>query len=329
MGRAHSMWQEQILDVCTSGGADEEALLLEIITALFSERGINGWEAERATDRARYWQTPYGEEAYIVHDTFPEEGVRVRWYRALSSKPDDPRALIEELSQRLKAAGLTVKTLNLSTRLIHEEDWAHAWKAYYHPVPIGKCFLVVPAWEHVPPEIEKGRHVVRLEPGMAFGTGTHASTVLSLLALERYLKQEDDVLDVGTGTGILAIAAAKATKGRVVATDLDPVAIRSAAYNLALNGLAARVHLLEGDLLQALPSEANPFDLIIANILPDVLCQMIPDLHPFMKAHATLIVSGIVTSRLSLIEDTLKAHRFQTIDRLYQEDWVAVVAQKD
>lgn len=321
-------WEEVRLDVRGCEDEAEEELLLEVLTAFLGERGINGIEVEYARDRARTWKTPYGEDVYLVFDTFPEEGLRIRWYQNDPLDEDKAQDLLDSLSHRLQAAGLTVHQFDLHTRSIHEEDWAHAWKAYYHPLPIGTRFLVVPSWEDVPEALGKGRFVLRLEPGMAFGTGTHASTILSLLAIERYVKHDDDVLDVGTGTGILAMAAAFLTAGRIVATDLDPVAIRSADHNFSLNGLKDRIQLRQGNLLQALPSETKPFDFIISNILPEVLIEMIPDLARFMKPSATLVLSGIIRSRVTLLEDVLQAHDFVIHDTLSQEDWVTLVARR-
>lgn len=326
MSSKEDMWEEISLDV--HGRDDEESLLLEMLTALLSEQGISGVVVEYARDRARTWKTPYGEDVYLVFDAYPEKGFRIRWYQKDAFDKDDVQVLLDNLSRHFQAAGLTVHTLALKTRSIHEDDWAHAWKAYYHPMPIGTRFLIVPSWEDVPQDLAQGRFVLRLEPGMAFGTGTHASTILSLLAIERYVKHDDDVLDVGTGTGILAMAAAFLTGGRLVATDLDPVAIRSAEHNISLNGLMGRIELWQGNLLEALPSDTQPFDVIVSNILPEVLMEMIPHLDPFMKPEATLVLSGIVTSRLAVLDDVLKAHDFVIQDTFTQDDWVTIVVRR-
>lgn len=206
----------------------------------------------------------------------------------------------------VQSKGLTLK----------EEDWANAWKAYFKPLKIGQHFLIKPTWEQVKPEAEDV--VLELDPGMAFGTGTHPTTTLCLKTLEGMIKPEQKVFDLGTGSGILAIAAAKL--GAVVdAVDLDAVAVKVAQENVALNNVADRVRVLRGDLGTVLEGQA---DVVIANIIADVILALLPDLRRILSRNGEFLASGIIEKRADEVEGALKEVGFQIIERVEDSGWI-------
>lgn len=204
---------------------------------------------------------------------------------------------------------------------VQEEDWANSWKAYYRPTRIGKHFLIKPTWEEATPEPED--IVLELDPGMAFGTGTHATTSLCLEALEELVKPGMKVYDLGTGSGILAIAAAKL--GAIVeAIDLDSVAVKVAGENVELNGMEEKVRVYQGDLASVLTEQG---DLVVANIIADVIIALLPDLKRVLKADGEFLASGIIKHRLEDVETSMKNHRLEIIEKREDSDWVLLRAR--
>lgn len=208
-------------------------------------------------------------------------------------------------------------------RLVRDEDWAHAWKAHWRPMRIGRCLVVVPGWE----EFSAGPDdlVIRLDPGMAFGTGAHASTALALQALEREVLPGAEVLDVGTGSGILAIAAALLGAGAVTALDIDPVAVRVARENVAANGVAGRVKVEQG---QAASRPAESADLIVANIVADVLTAIGGDLLQVLRPGGTLILSGIILQEARQVAEHFDGLGLTRRYALEQDGWTALVLSR-
>ncbi len=211
----------------------------------------------------------------------------------------------------LQVKGLTVQ----------EEDWANSWKTYYRPTRIGKHFLIKPTWEEITPEPDD--IVLELDPGMAFGTGTHATTSLCLEALEDLVKPGMTVYDLGTGSGILAIAAAK-LGANVEAIDLDSVAVKVAGENVELNGMEEKVRVRQGDLASTLTDKG---DLVVANIIADVIISLLPDLKRVLKADGEFLASGIIKHRLEDVEIGMKNHGLEIIEKREESNWVLLRAR--
>lgn len=209
----------------------------------------------------------------------------------------------------------------LELKKIAEDDWAYAWKAYYKPEHIGNV-VIKPSWEeyHAVP----GETVVELDPGMAFGTGTHPTTRLCIRLLQELITEPFEVLDLGTGSGILAITAAKLGAHKVVASDIDSVAVKVARENVTRNGVADQVTLVQGDLLHE--GSAGQYDLIVANIIADIILKLIPDLKGVMKPDGRFLASGIIDRRLSDVEQSLKEYGFQIVRIERDQEWCAVIA---
>lgn len=242
----------------------------------------------------------------------------------------------ERLSQRLSALRQELmdlvaffpgmSELRQTERFVAEEDWANAWREHFHPMRIGRRLVVAPTWEPFAPCV--GEVVLRLDPGMAFGTGTHPSTVLCLRALEDLMQEGGSVLDVGTGSGILAIAAAALGASSVTALDIDPLAVRIARQNVAANGVADRVHVHYAELRDLRSSESAPFDLCTANLTADILVGLAADLAAALSPSGTLIASGMVGEGRPEVLAAFRRVGLRPWRDVRLEDWVAVWARR-
>ena len=211
-------------------------------------------------------------------------------------------------------------------RALDEEDWAEAWKAHYQPVRIGKRLLIRPQWIAIDPA--PGDIEIALDPGMAFGTGTHPTTQLCLEALEQLIEPAQDVLDMGSGSGILAIAAAKLGARRALALDIDPIAVEATAANARANGVGDKVIAEQGSLENVLGS-ARRFDLAVVNILARVILQLAEQrLGEIVRPGGLVICSGIIDTQLDEVDSALRRSGLQPYARLQQGDWVLIEAER-
>ncbi|MBC7545263.1 MAG: 50S ribosomal protein L11 methyltransferase [Candidatus Sericytochromatia bacterium] len=231
---------------------------------------------------------------------------------------DAVRAVVAEAN----GAGLAAGTGEVSLREIAEESWADSWKQYFHPMRIGRQFIVTPTWED--PQAVAGDRVIQLDPGMAFGTGQHGTTQLCLAWLEDLPASGRSLLDVGTGSGILAIGAAQLGFGPLVACDTDPLAIAVAAENLALNDVTG-VELIIG----GLEAVSGAYDVLVANILAEVIIELAPQWAGHMTSGGHLVASGIITRKADDVTAALAAHGLTVLERRDQGEWVALLAKKN
>ncbi len=201
---------------------------------------------------------------------------------------------------------------------LREEDWATAWKKYFKPVRVGRRLVIKPSWEQLVPL--PADIVLEIDPGMAFGTGTHATTTLCLAVLEEIVHPGMKVFDLGTGSGILAIAAAK-LGAEVAAVDLDAVAVQVAQENVQLNMVADRVRVLKGDLGTVLSGQA---DLVIANIIADVIIALLQDLPRLLHPQGEFLASGIIESRVPEVEKAMRAKGLEIVERREDSGWILI-----
>lgn len=208
---------------------------------------------------------------------------------------------------------------------VNEEDWANSWKAYYKPIKIGEKIVICPAWERYTPA--EGELVIRMDPGMAFGTGTHETTRLVIRLLEKYTKAGCRMLDVGTGTGILAICASRLGADTCRAYDIDPTAVRVARENIKDSGLT-NVTCDQSDLLKQVSLEGGQYDLVCANIVADIIIRMTPDVGKYMKDDAVLLASGIIAERCDDVVACFEANGFKVVELLTDNDWCGLAVMK-
>lgn len=312
----------------------------EMVTHYLTELGAGGVSVEEGWDESKPRDTKYGE----LYDR-PLNDIRKGYaeFKAYFSEGTDMKAIAEELRVLLVGLpeyGYDAGEFTISTGDVHEDDWAHAWKKYFKPIAVTERLTIKPTWEEYTPSRE-GELIIEIDPGMAFGTGTHPTTALCLKALDGAISGGEQVIDVGTGSGILAIGAIKLGADRVLAVDLDPVAVKNAGENVALNKLEAVIETRESDLLGVLNEgdivakdnvRANqvkpPVDIVVANILAEIILLFLDDVMNVLKPGGIYICSGIYKNKELAVEAGLLAAGFEIVDKLRQEEWIAFVAGK-
>ncbi len=284
---------------------------LELVAAVMSMYD-NTLMIEDPTD-IDHLETIYGELIDESLENADRTKGSVSLYRA---EEEFSSEFVSMLQAHLDAA---VEGVKLDCIGIKEEDWKEVWKQYYKPLAIGQTLTVVPVWEKDTYAAKEGEKVLLMDPGVAFGSGTHETTRLCALLTERHLKPGMKVLDVGTGSGILAIAAALLGAGHIDAYDLDPVAVRIAKENCAQNGVTGRIDCGVSDLLKDVTDTG--YDLITANIVADIILRMAPDVTRYLAKDGVLIVSGIIDRQAMQVREALEGRGLVLIDQATEHDW--------
>lgn len=277
---------------------------------------VNGEAAEAVS--ALFEQ--YGEGGLVIEEIPQPEGAVGRVAKAFLPADDARRQ--EALRQALWHLGQIHPLPEPRVRELGPTDWAEAWKSGYQVLHVGPRLRVVPSW--IPYTPGPDEVIITLDPGMAFGTGLHPSTQLCLLALEELIRPGMRILDVGTGSGILAIAAAKLGAAEVLAVDVEEIAVRTARQNVALNGAAGVVRVLPGSVDA---TWHGSFDGVLANILAEVIARLAPDLARHVAEHGWLVSSGIIEARLSAVEHAFDVAGLEMVRRWQSDDWVALEAR--
>lgn len=231
---------------------------------------------------------------------------------------------------RAQLAGFTAGTgLEPDTRLVADEDWAENWKQYYKPIEIGERLLILPRWEPIPEAPE--RLILRLDPGLAFGTGGHATTKMCLKALEKYAAPEKFVLDLGCGSGILGIGALVLGCAYCAGCDVDPKSPESAEENAKLNGISRSIYrMYTGDIIgdAGLRAELGTgYDIVLANIVSDVIIPLAKYVPGFMSRSGVFITSGIIDGREAEVSAALEAAGFELTEHLHEDEWHTFVCR--
>ena len=244
----------------------------------------------------------------------PRDIVKVHMYLA----PDEnPAEILPLFKERLEASGVEYK---LETSGIEQEDWQNAWKKYYHAMDIGQRLAIVPGWE----TYDTDRIVITMDPGMAFGTGTHETTSLCLETLDSMVKGGERVLDIGTGSGILAIAALKLGAAEAEGVDIDPMCVRTAGENAERNGVAELFTVLVGDLSD---KASGKYNIITANIVAAAILSLAPHVPVLMAPGARFIASGIIDTRKDEVLAGLRAAGLEPVEIKEKRGWVCVICK--
>lgn len=252
----------------------------------------------------------YGEDTAVV--------------RAYFNVDEDIHNLIAEIEQKIieaKAFGINIEGYKITSVVVDEEDWNTQWKKYYKPTKVGDKFVIKPLWEEY--EAKEGEIILHMDPGMAFGTGTHETTRMCLEAVEDYMRKDTTVFDIGTGSGILAIGASKLGAKEVVGVDLDIVAVNSAKENVGYNDLE-NVTILHGNLMDVV--EGNS-DIIVANIIAEVILILIDDVKKKLNEGGIFISSGIIKEKEAMVKEGLVAKGFDVIETRREGEWVCIVSE--
>jgi ribosomal protein L11 methyltransferase len=298
---------------------------VEPISNILHEAGASGVVIEDPFELTKEREQVFGEIYQLNPDDYPEEGVIVKAYLQMNSFLSETVEEIKEAINGLLLFGIDIGHNKISLIEVNEEEWATAWKKYYHPVKISEKFTIVPTWETYEP-ISSDELIIELDPGMAFGTGTHPTTVLCIQALERTVQPGDRVIDVGTGSGVLSIAAAMLGAKEIKALDLDSVAVESALENVKHNKVDDIVSVSQNNLLNNME---GPVDVVVANILAEIILLFTEDANKVLRQGGLFITSGIITAKKDEVKEGLLAADFTIEETVVMEDWVAFIARKN
>lgn len=296
---------------------------VEPISYILHEAGAGGVAIEDPADLIKVREQKFGEIYYLNPDDYPKEGVMIKAYLPVTSSFSETVESIQAAINNLTEYGIDIGHNTVKITEVNEEDWATAWKKYYHPVKISERVTIVPTWEEYEPE-NNDEVIIELDPGMAFGTGTHPTTVMCIQALEKTIKQGDHVIDVGTGSGVLSIVAAKLGASKVDAYDLDEVAVNSAKMNVELNKTEKIVTVKQNNLLENIGGQV---DLIVANILAEIILLFVDDAAKKVKKDGLFVTSGIIKTKQEDVTNGLIKAGFEIEEVLQIEDWVAIIAK--
>lgn len=300
---------------------------VEAVANILMEAGASGVAIEDAADFAKIKAGRYGNHGEIVDpDTLKhiESGALVTAYFPENEQIEKRVPQITTRVINLSKAGLNPGAAEVIAKPVDDTDWATAWEKYYHPVHITRFLTVVPDWEDYQPQFTDER-VIRLDPGRAFGTGTHPTTKLSLQALESVIHGGETVIDVGTGSGVLTIGAELLGANVVLATDLDEVAVESAQKNLDLNPSISPVKVIANDLLNNISLSA---DIIVANILAEIIVPLAPQAWDNLPVNGYFVTSGIIDDKLDLVIQAMIKQGFVIRETLKMGEWYGVIAQR-
>lgn len=289
----------------------------ELISEILLEAGATGTETAGGSmpDLAGYDEMP--------PDELPSDECTVSAYFPRNGELVAKIANVEESLRKLKLVdlGFDPGTLEIETVTVNEQDWENEWKKYFKPQRVSDFVVIKPTWEEYSPE--KDDVVIEIDPGMAFGTGTHETTRMCIAMLEEYLESGASVLDIGCGSGILSVAAALLGADSVLALDLDSVAVEVAGKNVRLNNVEDKVSVIRSDIVTEIPP-GKKFDVVVANIIADVIIRLNESVLKYVKKPGIYICSGIIAERLDEVLASLNTHGLRAIKVSKMGEWRAV-----
>ncbi|HAA0649439.1 50S ribosomal protein L11 methyltransferase [Listeria innocua] len=297
---------------------------VEPVANVLTEFGAAGVSIEDVADFLREREDKFGEIYALKREDYPEDGVIIKAYFLKTTEFVEQIPEIEQTLKNLTTFDIPLGKFQFVVNDVDDEEWATAWKKYYHPVQITDRITIVPSWESY--TASANEIIIELDPGMAFGTGTHPTTQLCIRALSDYLQPGDELIDVGTGSGVLSIASAKLGAKSILATDLDEIATRAAEENITLNKTEHIITVKQNNLLQDI-NKTN-VDIVVANILAEVILLFPEDVYKALKPGGIFIASGIIEDKAKVVEEALK-NAGLIIEKIEQQgDWVAIISKR-
>lgn len=298
-------------------------LAVEIISNIFIESGSKGVMIEDPSDFHLQGQDPLAWD-YMEKEVFDfgHEDVRVIGY---FSSEEDINEKISEIEKRLdyvKSLDLDTGSLEIFKKEVKQENWENEWKKYFNVQKVSNSIVIKPSWEEY--TAKGGEKIIDIDPGMAFGTGTHETTRMCINAIEKYMKKGDSLIDIGCGSGILSIAAAHLGAEKVIAVDLDKLAVKVSKENVDLNGFSNTIDVRYGDLTDVIEEKA---DVIVANIIADIIAKLSENIADFMKEGAYFISSGIINDKKDFVISKLKENNFDIIEENNDGEWNCIVSK--
>lgn len=312
----------------------------EMISNFLHEMGAGGVSIEESGTMNKDRDTSFGQWYEIPFNDIPEGIAVIKGYFTDDTDNEAMIAALKPRVEQLREFDIDPGEVVYSAVVVDDEDWADAWKQYFKPLRITDTLTIKPTWEQYEPS--PNEKIIELDPGMAFGTGAHPTTSLCLQTLESVVRGGEEMIDVGTGSGILAIGACLLGVKSVLALDLDPVAVSSAKENTSLNQLSDKIEVKLSDLLGVLKegekgsdttdghalSVTLPVDLVVANILAEVILMFVDDVYAALKPNGIYIASGVYKNKEDIVEAGLVESGFEIVEKRRDEDWIAFVARK-
>ena len=302
----------------------------DIVSATLAEAGVEGVEIE---DKVPLTEA---EKQQMFVDILPDapDDDGIAYLSFYLDAEEDHKELLGRIREELESLRdfMDIGTCKIEESLTEDKDWINNWKEYFHQFYVDDI-LITPSWEEVRPE-DVDKLVIHIDPGTAFGTGLHETTQLCLRQLKKHITPQTQLLDVGTGSGILAIAARKLGAAHAVGTDLDPCAITAVQENLEANGISPDyMDVILGNIIDdpAVQEQVGleAFDVVMANILAEVLVRLTPEVVRHMKKGAYYITSGILTEKEGLVREAMEKAGLKVEEVTYQNDWCSVTARKE
>jgi len=293
----------------------------EAVAGFFYNTGVKGVSIEDSEDVEFKKRNP-GDWDYFDETILNiKEGAVVKGYFKEDENFQEYLSYIKEGVEKLPEYGFEKGEGIVTAAKVNEEQWENNWKKYYKPTKVGERIVIKPIWEQY--EKKEEELIVELDPGMAFGTGTHETTRMCIKALEKYVNPNSTVFDIGTGSGILAITAAKLGADRVIGVDLDPVAVDSAKNNVSFNDIKD-IEILYGDLMEVVKGKAN---IVVANIIADVIIFLTETVKEFIEEKGYFVASGIILERRESVVKKLEQCGFEIVEVMEDGEWVCIVSR--
>ena len=298
-------------------------LAVELISNIFIESGSKGVMIEDPSDFHLQGQDPLAWD-YMEEEVFDfgHEDVRVIGYFSSEEDLDEKLSEIKKRLEYVKSLDLDTGSLEILKKVVKQENWENEWKKYFNVQKVSNSIVIKPSWEEY--TAKEGEKIIDIDPGMAFGTGTHETTRMCINAIEKYMKQGDSLIDIGCGSGILSIAAAHLGAQRVIAVDLDKLAVKVSKENVELNGFSDTVDVRYGDLTEVIDEKAN---VIVANIIADIIAKLSENIADFMKEDGYFISSGIINDKKDFVISKLIDNNFEIVEEKNDGEWNCIVCR--
>lgn len=308
---------------------------LEPVEGVLYQCGLNGLMIHDEVDFAEFLENPNREWDYVADELVEEKQEQTTGITFFLRDNLYGREQLSQIKSALQSVKETEKELDLGSlevtmKNVAEEDWANNWKKYFKPFPVGDKIMIKPSWEELPAQTDK--IILKIDPGHIFGTGTHETTQLCMELIEKYVKKDDMVLDIGCGSGILSIASLLLDAKEADAVDIDPNAIQIAYENSDRNDIdRSRYHVKAGNILEDKELQASysgkKYDLVAANIVADVIIALTKQVPDYIKDGGIFLCSGIITERKEDVLEALKAANFAVLDIKEKTSWVAIATR--
>lgn len=253
----------------------------------------------------------------LIDESLLQKNREIALIHIYIAETDNALEAVEFLKERLKASGIDCKVTSIG---VDDNDWNENWKKYFHTTEIGEKLAIVPSWESY--ENKDNRTLLHIDPGAAFGTGTHATTSLCLKLLENYVGEDTEMLDIGCGSGILAIASVLLGAQKAIGVDIDAQSVKTAKENAEINKIAEKTEFIHGDLAEKV---SGKFKIVCANIVADIIIRLFENVSDYMEKDGVLIISGIIDLRKEDVLTKAKEFGFTVTEEQYKDNWCAFV----